>query len=259
MRLPRRLGPDEQAELVDHLDELRSRLLVSLGALAVGFGVAYAFHGRLIDWLNAVLPPEHRKPITLGVAEPFTTSLKVSFAAGLVLALPIVFWQLWGFLAPALGREARRRLLGCVSVTTALLAAGIAFGYVVALPAAVNFLTSYDSSIYQIEIRASSYYSFALLVLLSVGVVFELPVFVLALVRLGITSSARLRRNRRLGYVVVAAVAVALPGVDPVTTLFEMAPLLLLFESSIWLAVFFERRWRRSAAGAPGPAATGLP
>jgi sec-independent protein translocase protein TatC len=142
-----------------------------------------------------------------------------------------------------------------VSVATGLLVAGVAFGYEVALPAAVHFLTSYDSSVYQIEIRASSYYSFALLVLLSVGVVFELPVFVLALVRLGITSSARLRRNRRLGYVIVCAVAVALPGVDPVTTLFEMAPLLVLFESSIWLAVFFERRWRRPAAidAAPSP------
>jgi sec-independent protein translocase protein TatC len=243
MRIPRRLGHEEHAELVDHLDELRSRLVVCLVALAAGFGVAYAFHGRLIDWLNAGLPPEHRKPITLGVAEPFTTSLKVSLAAGLALAAPIILWQLWGFFAPALRKDIKRRLAGSVIAATSLLAAGIAFGYKVALPAATHFLTNYDSSIYDIQIRASSYYSFALLVLFSVGVVFELPVFILALVRLGITSSARLRRNRRLGYVIVAAVAVALPGVDPVTTLFEMAPLMLLFEGSIWLSVLFERRW----------------
>ena len=95
--------------------------------------------------------------------------------------------------------------------------------------------------------RASAYYSFALLVLLSVGIVFQLPIFVLALVRLGVTSSARLRRNRRLGYVIVTVVAVALPGVDPITTLLELVPLLVLFEASIWLSVLMERRQRIAA------------
>ena len=126
------------------------------------------------------------------------------------------------------------------------------FAYRLALPAAVHFLTSYDSDLYDIQVRARSYYSFALLVLLAVGLVFELPIVVLGLVRLGITSSAKLRRNRRIGYVAVAALAVALPGVDPVTTAFEMVPLLVLYESSIWLSVIFERRWRaRSTAPAP--------
>jgi sec-independent protein translocase protein TatC len=251
MRLPRRLGHGQEAELVEHLDELRTRLIICLVALAAGFAAAYAVHGRLIEWLNAPLPPEHRKPITLGVAEPFTTSLKVSLAAGLALAAPVILWQLWAFLAPALGKDVQRRLLAGVLGATALLAGGIAFGYTVALPAATHFLTSYDSSIYDIQVRASSYYSFALLVLFAVGVVFELPVFVLALVRLGITSSAKLRRNRRVGYVAVAALAVALPGVDPVTTLFEMIPLLVLFEASIWLSVLFERRWERAARATP--------
>ena len=139
----------------------------------------------------------------------------------------------------------RRALLGFVSFASVLFAVGVGFGYVVALPAAVHFLTSYDSQVFNIQVHASSYYSFALLSLLAVGLVFELPIFVLALVRLGITSAAKLRRNRRIGYVAMAAVAVAMPGVDPVTTAFEMVPLMLLFESSIWLSVAFERRCAR--------------
>jgi sec-independent protein translocase protein TatC len=245
MLLPRRLGQDEVAGLVDHLGELRTRLMVSSVALAAGFGVAYALHGHLIHWLNK--PLDGRKPVTFAVTEPFMTSMKVSLFAGFALALPVILWQVWGFLAPAIRKGTERVLLACVAFASLLFAGGLAFGYTVALPAAVHFLTNYDDDIYNIQIRASSYYSFAIMVLLSVGIVFELPVFILALVRLGITSATKLRRNRRIGYVVVAAVAVALPGVDPVTTLFEMAPLMVLFESSIWLSVLLERRLRTSA------------
>ncbi len=244
----KRLGHGQRADLVDHLDELRSRLVISLLAIAGGFTVGYVFHGRLLEWLNAPLPPEHRRPITLGIAEPFTTSLKVSLFAGFALALPVLVWQLWGFLAPAMQKGMQRALVALVVSASALFAGGLAFGYVVALPAAVHFLTSYDASAYNIQVRASNYYSFALTVLLAVGLVFELPIFVLGLVRLGVTSSSRLRRNRRIGYVAVAAVAVALPGVDPVTTVFEMVPLMVLFEASIWLSVLFERRWAAAVA-----------
>jgi sec-independent protein translocase protein TatC len=245
MRLPRRLADGARAELVDHLGELRARLFVCVGTIAAAFAVTYGFHGRLLDWLNEPLPDPHRKPVTLGVAEPFTTALKVSLAAAVALALPVILWQAWSFLAPALDPRVRRTIAGFTAAAGALLAAGIAFGYVIALPAALHFLTSYDTGHYDIEVRASSYYSFALLVLVAVGVVFQLPIFVVALVRLGITSSARLRRNRRLGYVIVAAVAVALPGVDPATTAVELLPLLVLFEASIWISAAFERRWRR--------------
>lgn len=250
MRIPRRLRNGEGAELVDHLGELRARIVISLVACAGGFAVAYAFRADLIAWLSAPLPADHPKPVTFGVAEPFTTSLKISATAGFALALPVVLWQIWAFLAPAFLPRVQRMIAGSVVGASLLFVGGVAFGYQIALPAAVRFLTTYDSSIYEIQVRASSYYSFALIVLVAVGLVFELPVFVLVLVRLGITSSARLRRNRRIGYVVVAAVAVALPGVDPVTTAFEMAPLMLLFEASIWLAVLLERRWRVTATAA---------
>lgn len=247
MRLPRRLGHDEAAGLVEHLGELRARLVVVLLALAAGFAVAYGFHHQLIDWLNQPLPANHRKPVTLGVTEPFMTSLKISLYAGFALALPVIGWQVWGFLAPAVKTGVERSILGFVAFATILFAGGIAFGHEIALPAAVHFLTSYDSSVYNIQIRASSYYSFALLAIIAVAIVFELPVFILGLVRFKVLSTAKLRRNRRIGYVSMAALAVALPGVDPVTTAFEMIPLLVLFEGSIWLSVIFERRWQTQA------------
>ncbi len=247
-RLPRRLGAGETAELVEHLGELRGRLTVSLLALTGTTALAYAFHGRLIETLNSTLPNQISQPITLSVAEPFMTSLKVSLYAGFLLALPIFLWQFWGFIAPALDRGAQRSVRTLVLFSTLLLAAGITFGYKIALPASVHFLTTFDAELYDVQVRASSFYTFALLVILSVGIVFQLPIFVLGLVRLGVTSSTRLRRNRRIGYVIVTAVAVALPGVDPITTLLTLVPLLLLFETSIWLSVLMERRQRIAAA-----------
>ena len=172
------------------------------------------------------------------------TSLWVSLWAGFALALPIVLWQLWSFLAPALEEHTQRTVTVFVFAATALLACGLAFGYYLALPASLHFLTNYDSNLYDINIRARDYISFAILVMAAVGVVFELPIVVLALVRLGILTTKKLRTNRRLGYVIVAAVAVALPGIDPVTTTLEAIPLIVLYEATIWVAVFFERRWR---------------
>jgi sec-independent protein translocase protein TatC len=243
IRLPRRLKHGQGAELVDHLDELRSRLIVSLVAVGAAFGVAYLEHQRLVRWLEAPLPGD-RKLVTYGVAEPFLTSLQVSFAAGIALALPIVLWQLWSFLAPAVEPKAQRAVMWCVVSATVLFAGGIAFGYGIALPAALRFLTNYDSSIYDIQIRAREYISFAVAVLVAVGVVFELPAVIVTLARLGIVKSQSLRKQRRIGYAVTAVVAVALPGVDPVTTVLEMIPLFILFEASIWLSVVAERRRR---------------
>jgi sec-independent protein translocase protein TatC len=248
-RLPRRLEHGEEATLVEHLDELRTRIFVCLGALLIGLIVGYVFHDHLIHWLNRPLP-EGRvgRPITFGVAEPFLTSFKISLYAGFLLALPVILWQGWSFLAPALEQASQRRVIGFVFLATGLLVAGIVFGYFVALPAAVHYLTNYDKQLYDIRIRARDYYSFASMVMLAMAVVFELPILVIALVRLGILSTARLRRERRLGYFIVACIAVALPGIDPVTTVIEAIPLVILYELSIWLSVLLERRAARMEA-----------
>ncbi len=242
-RLPRRLQHGEEATLVEHLGELRARLVISLVALVVAFSVTFAEHGRLLEWLNRPLDPDLRKPVTFGVAEPFLTSVMVSLYAAFLLALPVILWQTWSFLAPAFEEHAQRSVATLVAFATVLGVGGVSFGYWVALPAAVHFLTNYDTAHYDIMIRAKDYYSFAALVLVAVALVFEVPIFVLALVRLRVLSAAKLRRNWRTGIVVMAILAVALPGVDPVTTTIEMIPLMLLYLLSIGLASLLEPRW----------------
>src|SRR5919202_911592 len=244
MRVPRRLRYGEEATLVEHLDELRNRLIVSLLALTATTTVAFVFHHRIVHWLEGPLPEDRKHLITFGVAEPFLTSFKISLIVGIGLSLPVLLWQLWSFLAPAFEESSQRIVATFVLFSTLLLVGGVAFGYYVVLPKALHFLTHYDDSLYHIEIRARDYFSFTLLVLVGVGVVFELPIFVLALVRLGVLSTRTLRRNRRLGYFIVAVVAVLLPGIDPVTTTVETVPLIILFEISIWLSVLVERRAR---------------
>jgi sec-independent protein translocase protein TatC len=255
--LPRRLAHGEEATLVEHLGELRSRLVVCLLALGVTTGAAFGFHHEILDWLNRPLPyvtdpvthVRHQKlPVTIDVAEPFMTAFWVSFWVGILAAAPIILWQIWGFFAPAFQEHVQRKVGAFAAFSGGLLAAGIAFGYYVVLNPAIGFLTNYDSTHFDIQIRAKSYYSFVTLVLVAMGVIFELPVFILALTRIGILPVEKLRRNRRIGYVLVAVLAVALPGVDPVTTTLEMLPLMVLFELSIWLSVLFDRRRRRSKA-----------
>jgi len=242
-RLPRRLQHGEEATLVEHLDELRGRLFVMIGAVALSLTVTYAFHHRLIHWLNQPLPEAKRHPITFGVAEPFLTSLTVSFYAALLIALPVILWQIWAFLAPAFDERTQHGVRWLVLLATVLTLAGILFGYYIVLPAALKFLTSYDNNLYNIQIRAKDYYSFVTLVMLAVGIVFQVPLFLLGLVRIGVLTSRQLRRNWRIGIVAMTALAVALPGVDPVTTMLEMIPLLALYLVSLALSGFFERRW----------------
>ena len=246
-RLPRRLDPGEEATLVEHLGELRGRIVISLATTGVAFIVAFAFHERLVNWLTEPLPDGHRL-VTFGVTEPFTTSIKVSFYAAAAFALPVVLYQLWSFLAPAVDHNIQRVVAVFVALSTALFASGVAFSYFIALPRALDFLVNYDSNLYESQIRASYYYSFVSLMLLAMGLVFELPIFILALVRLRVLTADKLRRNRRIGYVGVIVVAILLPTVDPVSLVFESVPLLLLFEGSIWLSVVMERRWERSGA-----------
>src|SRR3954451_18596449 len=247
LRPPRRLDHGEQATLVEHLGELRARIVMSLVAIVAGFIVAYVFHSHLIHWLELTLPPERREAglVTFGVSEPFLTSVQVSLYAGFIGAMPIVIYQLWAFLAPAIDEHSQRSIVGLTAFATMLAVAGLTFGYFVALPAALHFLTNYDDPLYNIQIRAKDFISFATLVLLAFTVVFEIPVVILGLVRIGVLSYAKLKRNRRIGYVLMAALAVALPGVDPITTTIEMIPMMVLFEGSIWLAYFTERKARR--------------
>lgn len=248
-RLPRRLGHEEEATLAEHLEELRGRLFIALGALIVGTIVAYVFHDHILDWLDRPLPG-HTKVVTLGIAEPFTVTITVALYAGFVLALPVILWQLWAFFAPAVDPRSQRRVLGLALFAVLLGAAGLAFGYEILLPRAVHFLVHYDTRHFHHFVQARPYYNFVATVLVGIVVVFQTPLAVLGLVYLGVVSSRGLRKQRRLGYLITAAIALALPGPDLVTTLLELLPMWALFEGSIWLAAFVERRQRVAASSA---------
>ena len=245
--VPRRLSHGEEATLVEHLDELRHRLFIMLGAIVAGVIVAFAFHGRILHWLNAPLPTWIHKPITLSVSEPFMTSLWVSVWAGVLLALPVILWQIWAFFVPAMEDRHSRALAWYTLLATILLVTGVFFGYFIALPAAVHFLTNYDHQFFDVQLRARDYYSFAVTVMVAMAIVFELPIAVLAAVRMGLIKTRTLRDNRKLGYFIVAIIAVLLPGVDPITTTIEAVPLIILYELTIWLCVFTDRRAARHA------------
>src|SRR5262245_51547246 len=241
--LPRRLRHGEEATLVEHLDELRSRLIVSLFAVVPAFALAFAFHEQIVEWLTGPLPDD-KSLVTLGVTEPFTTSVMVSFVVAIALSLPVLLWQVWAFLAPAVSPHFQRVVLGFVAAGTALFACGVLFMYYVVLPRALDFLTSFDDELYNIQIRASYYYTFVALLLLGGGLAFLLPIFVLALVRLRVLTTDRLRKNRGVVFVILLILAALLPTTDPVSLALEVIPLIALFELSLWVAVYMEKRWQ---------------
>jgi sec-independent protein translocase protein TatC len=246
-RLPRRLDHGEEATLVEHLGELRARLFIAIGAMLIAFPFCFAFNGELIDWLTKPLPND-KQIVTFGVTEPFFTSVKVAAIAALAITLPVVLYEFWSFLAPAVEHHVQRVVSTFVILATGLFFTGVAFGYFVVLPRALTFLTTYNDDLLDIQIRANYYFSFVTVALLAMGLAFEMPIFVLALVRLQVVTAAQLRKHWRMGSFVVLLAAVLLPTVDPVSLAFETVPLLILYAFSIGIATVMERRWERRAA-----------
>ena len=312
----RPVGHDDKLSIVDHLDELRTRLIVCVVAFVVAFGVCFAFNNALLDAVGEPLadtteqrtkngkgplgeiyvaqrgarelaaqnlavyqalaadnnlsastravveaqvvraertldqlpraaPPN--KPVTLGVGEPFITTMTVALYFALLLAGPLILWQLYAFLLPAFSPEERRIALPLLSMIPVLFAVGVIFGYLVVLPAATNFLQNFNSNSFNVLVQAKDYYKFAAMIMLAMGLVFQLPVGILALVRLNVLTVEMLRKNRRYAYLALAVIAAALPGVDPVSMMIELVPLIVLFELSIILAKVFGRPQPRPA------------
>ena len=236
-----RLGPvdfEDRLTLVEHLDELRTRIIISVAAFAVAFGLCFWQNDRLLDIANAPLPGD-RTPITFGVAEPFTTTVTITAYAALVISLPVILYQAYAFILPALTQRERRVVVPFLLMVPLLFVAGVVFGYFVVLPAATKFLLNFNDNQFNIQVRARDYYSFFTLTLAVMGLIFQLPIGILAVTRLGIVSPDQLAQNRRYAYVILLIVAMLLPGTDPVTMLIEAVPLLLLFEASLLLARAF--------------------
>lgn len=334
----RTIGHEERLSVIEHLDELRARLIVCALALALAFGVCLWQNHALLHFINrplasqtsgqvkrgeglagqtwlaqqatrrlaldtasalhvlsapgsglslspatraalaeqyarlnadvARLPhaPSGNYPTTFSVAEPFTTTLTVALYCALVLALPVALFELYGFLLPAFTPSERRMMLPLLLAVPVLFAAGVAFGYLVVLPAAVRFLQSFNSSQFNQLVQASQYYKFAATMMLAMGLAFQAPVAIVGAVRGGLVTPRQLRRNRRYALLACAALAAFLPG-DLITLLLETVPLYFLYEASILVATVVARRDRRQAAkqaaagdgGRPGDGADTAP
>ena len=156
--------------------------------------------------------PPGDNPVTLGVGEPFTTTITVALYFALVISLPLILYELYGFILPALSPSERRVAVPLLTAIPFLFAAGVLFGYFVVLPAAVRFFVNFNSSEFNVLVQASQFYRFAATVLVAMGLIFQVPVAILAATRVGIVTPRQLRKNRRYAIVVCAAVAAFLPG-----------------------------------------------
>ncbi len=226
--------------LVEHLDELRSRIIASGIFLLLAVAFCFWQDNEILDIANEPLPPGYM-PVTLSPTEPFFTTIKLSFYGGLLLALPVLLYQTYAFLLPAFAPGEKRLVLPFLLSVPVLFIGGAVFAYFVVMPTALKFLLGFNADFFDIQIRGSEYYGFFVLTLISVGILFQIPVAVLAVCRLGIVTPEQLTANRRYAVLIIAIAAMLLPGTDPVTMLISMAPLYALFEFSLILARAFGR------------------
>ena len=231
---------DDRLTLVEHLDELRTRIIISIVAFGAAFALCFWQDALMLDIFNKALPGI-QEPITLSVTEPFFTTVEVSSYGAFVISLPVILYQLYAFVLPAFSDVERKVIVPFLIAVPVLFIAGVAFAYFVVLPPALNFLLNFNASDFNIEVRARDYYRFIGVLSISLGVLFQIPIGVLAITRLGIVTPAQLAQNRRYVILGIAIVSAALPGGDPISMLLIMFPLLLLYEASILLARRFGR------------------
>jgi len=280
------VGHDERLSLVEHLDELRTRIIICVATFAIAFAVCLWQDNFILDLINRPLaktatgscqttkdPLEQancwqqtmrrvnadlaatprgspKRPVTLGVGEPFTATVRVAAYAALLISLPILLYQLYAFLLPAFSAREREIAVPLMLAVPFLFAAGVTFGYLLVLPAAVNFLQHFNDDQYDIFIQARDYYKFAVMILAVMGLLFQMPIAIIGVTRVGIVSTRTLRANRRYAILVIAVIAMVLPGQDPVTMLSMMLPMIVLFEVSILWASLLDRRKERAQARA---------
>lgn len=242
--MSRRVRPvshEDRLTLVEHLDELRTRIVVCAAAFGVALALCFWQNHLLLEIASGPLPDDHKQLLTFGVTEPFTTTLTVAAYGAIILSLPVLIYQAYAYVLPAFSDAERRVALPIMLLAPLLFGVGVAFAYFVVMPAAVKFLLNFNDSQFNVQVRARDYYGFFSMAMLAGGIVFQLPLAILAVTRLGIVSVAQLSANRRYAYLAIAVLAAALPGVDPITMLIEMIPLLALYELSILLARAFGR------------------
>ena len=247
---PRRARSDERLHITEHLDELRRRLIISALALVVAFAGMYAVHDQLIDLLTRPLPGDVHQLVTLSPTEPFFVTLKVVFWAAVLVTLPVWLYQAYAFVIPAVGDQPLRVVLAVTGSLAALFAGGVAFGYFVVLPVALNFLTGFGGDTFNTQLRAGEYFGFATSMLLASGILFEVPIAMAALSRMGVTSAHLYRSQWRIAIVAIAAIAAVLPGGDPISMGLLMIPQVVLYGVGIALSARYGQAplWSRQQA-----------
>jgi sec-independent protein translocase protein TatC len=312
------VGHDERLSLVEHLDELRTRIIICVATFAIAFAVCLWQDNFILNLINRPLaetatgscettkdPLEQsncwqqtmrrvnadlaalaqaaalqasteprlavlaqrlsrsaavaqaatprsspKRPVTLGVGEPFTATVRVAAYAALLVSLPVLLYQLYAFLLPAFSPREREVAVPLMLMVPFLFIAGVAFGYLLVLPAAVRFLQHFNDDQYDILIQARDYYKFAVMILGVMGLLFQMPIVIIGVTRVGIVSTRTLRANRRYAILIIAVIAMVLPGQDPVTMLSMMLPMIVLFEVSILWASLLDRRTEGAVARA---------
>ena len=250
MARPRRVGPEDQLTLVEHLEELRTRLIIVLSALAIAMTGCYIENVRIYHFLQRPLDG-HVKLVTLAPTEAFFNAIMISVYGGLLITLPVISYQIYAFIIPAFAHETQRSIRPLLLMVPVLFLTGVAFGWYVVVPPAIHFLTNFNSEVINYIPRASDYIRFVMLTLLAMGLVFQLPVVMMMLGRVGIVSSSFMRRRWRESIVVLAALTALLPGTDPVTMMAEFIPVLVLYGLSYFLVRAVEPKRQSEAAPEP--------
>ncbi|MBI4545737.1 MAG: twin-arginine translocase subunit TatC [Gemmatimonadetes bacterium] len=246
LRAWRGAGRTEEMPFLDHLEELRWRIIWSLLALLVGVAIGFVVVTRF-DVLTLLIEPI--RPLLggsrlkyLSPTEPFLITIKLALVVGALLASPIIIYEAWAFLAPALLPQEKRAIIPSLYLGLVLFAAGVALAYFLALPVTLRFMMGFQAESLEQNIVVGPYLGFIIKLLLAFGAIFELPVVVLLLAALGVVDSRMLASKRRHALVAITIVASLItPGDVIMLTLFMMVPLVLLYELSIGLAKLVER------------------
>lgn len=229
----------EEKSFIEHLEELRQRLIKCLIVVGVAFGVCYFFSKEILDFLMVPLKrsmPEGTTAIFLNPAEAFVTYIKLSLYSAIFFSSPYILYQAWLFIAPGLYAHEKRMVLPFMIGGTLLFILGAVFAYFVVFPFGLKFLFSFSTEFIKPAPRLKDYLSFTATLLLAFGVVFELPIFVFFLTKMGIIDQRTLSKNRRYAILIIFIVAAILTPPDVFTQLLMAGPLLVLYEISIWVA-----------------------
>lgn len=236
---------EKKLPLTAHLQELRKRLILSFIAIGIGFILCYAFADTLFNILAAPLlrvMPKGGSLVFISVAEAFFTYMKVGFIGGIILASPIVLYQIWAFIAPGLYRHEKRYIVPFVLLGSFFFALGIFFAYFVALPIGFKFLLGYASDFIKPLPNMKEYLSFTMKFLLVFGLVFEFPVVLLILARIGLVDAKMLARQRKYAILLIFIFAAVVTPPDVISQVMMAIPLMALYEVSILLARIFGKR-----------------